>query len=121
MTVVEVPAMAGDRSHAAADGPAALTAALARVGCRPAVSRVAIPSAAGSDVQAASLEVAGRVAVRVRQIVAGGERPVVLAGSCDVAPGVLAGVRDRDIGVVWIDAHADFNTPASSPAASGPG
>jgi arginase len=120
-TIVEVPAMAGDRSHAAADGPAALTATLASVGCRPAVSGVAIPAAAAGDVQAASLEVASRVAVRVRQIVARGDQPIVLAGSCDVAPGVLAGLRDPDVGVVWIDAHADFNTPASSTTGFWPG
>jgi arginase len=119
-TIVEVPAMAGDRSHAAADGPAALTAALASVGCRPAVSGVTIPAAAG-DVQAASLEVASRVAVRVRQIVTRGDQPIVLAGSCDVVPGVLAGLRDRDVGLVWIDAHADFNTPASSTSGFWPG
>jgi len=46
---------------------------------------------------------------------------MVLAGSCDVAAGVLAGIGDERLGVIWIDAHADFNTPASSASGFWPG
>ena len=118
--MIEVPAMAGDPSHAAADGPAMLAAALADAGCRLASGRVSVPPF-GGDVRAASLAVCLRVAEHGRAIVAGASRPVVLAGSCDVAPGVLAGVRDDRCGVVWIDAHADFNTPSSSASGFWPG
>ena len=39
--------------------------------------------------------------------------PVVLSGDCTTSLGVLAGLQraGRDPGVVWFDAHADFNTP----------
>jgi arginase len=41
-----------------------------------------------------------------------GQFPLVLAGNCISCLGTTAGVRnDRDLGVIWLDAHADFDTP----------
>jgi arginase len=50
--------------------------------------------------------------------------PLVLSGGCLAAVGVVAGLQSPeagtgkigDPGVVWIDAHGDFNTPESSPS-----
>jgi arginase len=43
--------------------------------------------------------------------------PVVLGGDHSVAIGSMCGsARDADIGVVWFDAHGDFNTPSTSPS-----
>ncbi len=48
--------------------------------------------------------------------------PLVLGGDHSVAAGTVAGVaaayrrRNQNIGVIWIDAHADMNTPESSPS-----
>jgi arginase len=41
-------------------------------------------------------------------------RPLLLSGDCPTALGVVAGLqrRYRDLAVVWLDAHGDFNTPA---------
>ena len=41
-------------------------------------------------------------------------RPLLLSGDCPTALGAVAGLqrRHRDLAVVWIDAHGDFNTPA---------
>jgi len=43
---------------------------------------------------------------------------LTLGGDHSTAVGSIAGVCDawNDLGVVWVDAHADFNTPASSPS-----
>jgi arginase len=57
----------------------------------------------------------------VRQSVAAGRLPIVLAGSCDASLGVLAGFEHSSCGVIWIDAHADFNTPESSVSGFFPG
>jgi arginase len=48
--------------------------------------------------------------------VAGATRPLVLSGDCLTALGVTAGLQrhQRDLAVVWLDAHGDFNTPAIS-------
>lgn len=42
---------------------------------------------------------------------------LVIGGDHSLAIGALAGLSDscQRLGIVWIDAHADFNTPASSP------
>jgi arginase len=48
--------------------------------------------------------------------------PVVLGGDHSIALGTLAGVakyfrnRQEAVGLIWFDAHADFNTPQSSPS-----
>ncbi|HEX8008700.1 MAG TPA: arginase family protein [Trebonia sp.] len=41
-------------------------------------------------------------------------RPLLLSGDCPTALGAVAGLqrRYRDLAVVWLDAHGDFNTPA---------
>jgi len=41
-------------------------------------------------------------------------RPLVLSGDCPTALGTVAGLRGRhrELAVVWLDAHGDFNTPA---------
>ena len=58
-----------------------------------------------------SFEVKRRVARAVADAVAGGRFPVVLAGNCNVSIGVHAGLAAPDAGVVWFDAHPDFDTP----------
>lgn len=112
--------MAGDPDHPAAEGPAVLTGALATAGYRLPVSRVVIPPFTG-DVRSASAGVNRRVLAQVRTAVEAGNKPVVVAGSCDVAPGILAGLGETTCGVVWIDAHADFNTPQTSASGFWPG
>jgi len=58
-----------------------------------------------------------RLADDVATAVDGGHFPLVLGGDHSIAIGTVGGVaRDRDIGVVWFDAHADFNTPQTTPS-----
>ena len=49
----------------------------------------------------------------LRDAVASVARPLLLAGDCLAALGLVAGLQSRhaDLGIVWLDAHADFNTP----------
>ena len=61
--------------------------------------------------------VPGRVNVLHRAVadaVAGAARPLLLSGDCPAALAVVAALqrRHREIAVVWLDAHGDFNTPA---------
>jgi arginase len=37
--------------------------------------------------------------------------PLVLAGNCGSSIGTVAGVGAADLGIVWLDAHADLDTP----------
>src|SRR5215468_1354141 len=54
-----------------------------------------------------------------------GKVPLVLGGDHSVAAGTVAGVaefyrqqrrQDQKVGLIWIDAHADINTPETSPS-----
>jgi arginase len=40
--------------------------------------------------------------------------PIVLAGNCNSCLGTIAGVGSDRLGVVWFDAHGDFNTPETT-------
>jgi arginase len=64
---------------------------------------------------AACFDVVRGVAARVAEVVARGDFPLVLAGNCHSSLGTCAGLG-RSVGVVWLDAHADFNTPDSTPS-----
>lgn len=63
-----------------------------------------------------------KLAIMVNQAVLAGQLPLVLGGDHSVAAGTVAGVasafrqRGESIGIIWIDAHADMNTPESSPS-----
>ncbi|MDF9746789.1 arginase [Natrinema salsiterrestre] len=62
-------------------------------------------------------DVCTRVGDRVAATLADGEFPLVLGGDHSVAIGSLNGSsRGADLGVVWFDAHADLNTPETSPS-----
>src|SRR5215470_3362872 len=63
--------------------------------------------------------VPGRVTVLHRALadaVAATARPLLLSGDCPAGLAVAAGLqrRHREIAVVWLDAHGDFNTPATT-------
>lgn len=131
VSLIEVPFMAGDAGHPAAAGPERLARAagttlagaripvgVARVTARPPPAPAAPPATAMATASAA---VGREVAAAVRGSAAVGRFPLVLAGSCDAAIGVTAALSGSRCGVVWIDAHADFNTPASSVSGFFPG
>lgn len=42
--------------------------------------------------------------------------PIVLGGDHAIAMGSVSGVARKRTGLLWIDAHADVNTPATSPS-----
>jgi arginase len=62
------------------------------------------------------------LAVQVQQALAHGQTPVVLGGDHSLAAGTVSGVAEhfrrtkKKIGLVWMDAHADCNTPETSPS-----
>jgi len=61
------------------------------------------------------VELSRRLAADVAASRRRGAFPLVLAGSCYVSLGILAGLGDDDTtGVFWFDSHADLNTPATS-------
>jgi arginase len=63
-----------------------------------------------------------QLATEVHSILKAGEMPIVLGGDHSIAIGSIAGVsayfreRDETLGLIWFDAHADMNTPETTPS-----
>ena len=63
-----------------------------------------------------------RVAVDVERVVDGGELPITIGGDHSIAIGSIAGVfkafraRNQTVGLIYFDAHADMNTPETTPS-----
>jgi arginase len=73
-----------------------------------------VPEADPPAEVAVSFELDRLVSEQVRGAHAEGEFPLVLSGNCNTSVGTLAGVGPEGLGVVWFDAHADFNTPETT-------
>ncbi len=61
-------------------------------------------------------------AAAVQKILKAGEFPVILGGDHSIAIGTFSGIssffreQNKEIGLIWFDAHADINTPETSPS-----
>ncbi len=63
---------------------------------------------------ATAFELHGLVSDQVRGTLAEGRFPLVLSGNCNASVGTIAGAGAEGLGIVWFDAHADFNTPETT-------
>jgi arginase len=129
--IVGVPMDLGASRRGVDMGPSAVRYAklhekLSGLGISTIVDRgdLAVPireSASAEDASAKFLTVIGEVcnelASIVEQAVKAGGLPIVLGGDHSIAMGTLAGLTrayGSPPGLVWVDAHADINTPNSS-------
>jgi len=103
IVAIQVPYHLGREEGGLADGVAALAEA---VGGEPEVVRVERRGPLDNET-AACFDVIRALATRVHEA---RSFPLVLAANCHSSLGTVAGVGG-DVGVVWFDAHADFNTP----------
>lgn len=120
-----MPYHVGDDRHGASEGPAHLLRAgaadlLRNRGLTVTVERVD-RRGPFRDTASSSAAVNKELAAAVARAQADGALPLVLAGSCNSSIGVLAGFEHSRCGAVWIDAHADFNTPESTASGFFPG
>jgi arginase len=67
-----------------------------------------------AQIEAACVELQAKVSAMLRQHAF----PLVLGGDHAIAMGTVAGLLDEwgDVGVLWIDAHGDINTPETTPS-----
>lgn len=62
-------------------------------------------------------ETCERAAEAAAEVVGGGALPVFLGGDHSISIGTVSGVATAGrTGAIWVDAHADFNTPETSPS-----
>ncbi|MBX0347283.1 MULTISPECIES: arginase [Haloarcula] len=76
------------------------------------------PSGGRAKFRRETEEVCEDVRTAVRGTIDDGEFPLVLGGDHSIAIGTVAGAADPDesLGIVWFDAHGDFNTPQTTPS-----
>ena len=81
-----------------------------------------IPAQANAKFLPEILRVCEATATEVATAVLAEQHPIVLGGDHSVAIGSIAGLAKayrqlgKRFGVIWVDAHADMNTPDSSPS-----
>ncbi|MGB8954070.1 MAG: arginase [Tumebacillaceae bacterium] len=58
------------------------------------------------------------LAAKVAEVIEQGDFPIILGGDHSIAIGSLAGVTQqyKNLGVIWFDAHGDFNTENTTPS-----
>jgi len=83
----------------------------------PTVERDTLPAGAEADFLPPVVETCGRIYDAVRTAIDEGALPLVLGGDHSIALGAVGGVsHEARTGVLWVDAHGDFNTHATSPS-----
>jgi arginase len=115
--VILVPYHLGHRGAGLGAGPlrildAGLTRMLDEALHTFAVTMVELPEPPQHEL-GATFELNRRLARAVGDAVAAGEFPLVLAGNCNSCLGTMAGMQSA-AGIVWFDAHGDFNSPETS-------
>lgn len=97
-------------------GPACLVRAASTELAATAIESVATVGAVDPSLPEAArvFEVTRLLARHVRDALAHDVFPLVLAGDCNSCLGTSAGCGTNGLGVVWLDAHTDFDTPERS-------
>jgi arginase len=114
VVLVQVPYALGRRDEGLATGVPVLAAALEKA--LGAESVVVEPAELSWNETGASFDVVRAIAATVREVVTAGDFPLVVGGVCSSCLGAAAGLGSPGgLGVVWFDAHGDFNTPETSP------
>ncbi|HYH79148.1 MAG TPA: arginase family protein [Longimicrobium sp.] len=116
--LIQVPYDSGHRGARMGGGPGHLVASGAVERLREAgatVRETAVGLEPGFTAEiAATFDLARATAFAVRTARGRGSLPIVLAGNCISAVGTLAALPHPGTGVVWLDAHADLNTPETT-------
>lgn len=69
-----------------------------------------------------TLQSCENMASAVKEILQDGEFPLIIGGDHSIAAGTFSGIssyfheKNQEIGLIWFDAHADINTPETSPS-----
>lgn len=118
VSLILVPYHAGDETVASSKGPQRLRDAGAESVLRDCGVAAAVEQVERGepfrDTAVSAARVNRALATHVRAAADARRLPVVLSGSCNSAMGVLAGLDHAGCGAVWLDAHADFNTPETT-------
>ena len=127
--IIGVPMDLGQARRGVDMGPSALRHAglnrrLQRLGCSiedqgniETRVRDTLPLEGGLAYLPAVVNVCEAIYKRGQDAIAAGSLPIFIGGDHSIAVGTIGGITHNEpAGVLWIDAHGDFNTPQSSPS-----
>ena len=112
--VFYLPYVVGREAEGMGAGPLALVEPVATVLGTDDVRRISLTEPTTTEV-AACFELNRQLAGEVAAARADGVLPVVLTGNCHSQQAVVSGLGPEPLGLVWLDCHADFNTPETTP------
>ena len=116
--VIEVPYNLGERNVGVGTGPSHLASLGLRDALRESADDVYYEQVRVERVSGGALPAVARINRAVAEIVTsmrGNHRlPLVVAGNCNTSLGAIAASDPDELGVIWFDAHGDFNTPETS-------
>jgi len=117
--LLAVPYDSGNRGARMGAGPEALldagiSEALQKDGHQVHVKIAELPADSWHAEIQTGFELMRMLSAAVRDARDSNRLPIVLAGNCNTAVGTVAGLGADSTGVVWFDAHADFNTPETT-------
>jgi arginase len=79
--------------------------------------RSVLPPEGGMAFLPAVVRACERMYAAGREAIAQGRLPIFVGGDHSISVGTIGGVtHDGPCGVLWVDAHGDFNTPATTPS-----
>jgi arginase len=116
--VIQVPYDSGHRSLRAGSGPEhfinnGLPQFLQDAGHEASVETVESQAEFRTEVQT-QFELYRALAGRVAEARRSGKFPLILSGNCGATLGAIGGAGTRRLGIVWFDAHGEFNTPETT-------
>ena len=117
--LLAIPYDSGNRGVRMGAGPealleAGLPRALGEAGHKVHVKIAELPEDAWHAEIQTGFELMRMLSRAVREAREKNRLPIVLAGNCNTSVGTVAGLGSDSTGVVWFDAHADFNTPETT-------
>lgn len=118
INIIQVPYDSGHREERQGNGPARFIKAgavdaLESDGHEVDVSRVDAVTSYTTEITTA-FELNRELSAEVNAAVERGCFPLVLAGNCNACLGTLGGIGPKKTGVIWFDAHGEFNTPETT-------
>src|SRR5438105_14164202 len=116
--IIQVPYDSGIRSVRMGNGPGhfvgnGLAELLRARGHKVFVESVEPKAEFRAEIQT-QFELYGLLAERVAEARRDGKFPLILSGNCGATLGAIAGAGTKRLGVIWFDAHGDFNTPETT-------
>ena len=116
--IIQVPYDSGHRALRMGAGPEHfIKSGISRLfqdkGFKVQVEAIQIETAFRTEITTA-VELCSALASRVTDAQLRQSFPLVLSGNCNSALGTLAGLDQPNLGMIWLDAHGDFNTPETT-------